>query len=308
MEPRQLQFKDFAEVRAEVDQLHRGGYEKLGQWDLAQVCDHLTYFVQGSLDGHAFQVPWLIKVLFGRLMLRRILKQGRMNVGGPTPQKPLPPAGGDEAAAVARFHQVLERLQAHQGELHPSPFFGHLTPQQWRDLHRIHCAHHLGFLVPKAEAGKRDYPVAVQNVEAQTTGVIRRRARSQELAAVIPQACGEVWEFFRASGLPRPGRHVALYLDGEINLECGVEVAAPFAGNDRVVCSHIPAGLVATAAHFGPYHCLHEAHAAIRTWCADHGRTLAGPSWEVYGHWDDDPAKLRTDVYYLLQPESTPAG
>jgi hypothetical protein len=25
-------------------------------------------------------------------------------------------------------------------------------------------------------------------------------------------------------------------------------------------------------------------------------------SWEVYGDWEDDPAKLRTDIYFLLRP------
>jgi hypothetical protein len=147
---RQLQFKDFAEVLAEVERLHRGGYEKLGQWDLAQTCDHLTYFVQGSLDGFSFRVPWLLKFLFGRFMLRRILKQQRMKAGIPTPQKPLPAPGGDQTAAVERFKQIIERLQAHPGELQPSPFFGYLTPQQWRSLHLIHCTHHLSFLAPKA--------------------------------------------------------------------------------------------------------------------------------------------------------------
>ncbi len=150
MGQRQLEFKDLADASAEAERLFTGGYEKQGHWDLAQVCDHLTYFMQGSLDGHTYRVPWLFKVLFGRLVLGRILKQRRMKEGGPTPQKPLPAAGGDEAAAVARFRAVIERLRAHQGELHASPFFGYLTPQQWRDLHRIHCAHHLGFLSPKS--------------------------------------------------------------------------------------------------------------------------------------------------------------
>ena len=32
-----------------------------------------------------------------------------------------------------------------------------------------------------------------------------------------------------------------------------------------------------------------------------HGR-LARVNWEVYGDWDDDPAKRRTDIYFLLEP------
>jgi hypothetical protein len=151
MEQRQLDFKDFAEVVAEVDRLHTNGYRKLGQWDLAQVCNHTAYFIQGSLDGFTFRVPWLLKVLFGRLLLRRILKRRRMSAGGPTPQKPLPEPGGDEALAVANFKQVVEKFQAHTGDLHASPFFGYLTPQQWWDLHLIHCAHHLGFLAGKVD-------------------------------------------------------------------------------------------------------------------------------------------------------------
>ena len=57
---------------------------------------------------------------------------------------------------------------------------------------------------------------------------------------------------------------------------------------------------------------LSEAHNAIRKWCAQHGHTLAGPSWEIYGHWVhawcDDPSKIRTDVFYLLKPAGGSAG
>jgi effector-binding domain-containing protein len=146
-----------------------------------------------------------------------------------------------------------------------------------------------------------EYQVDVKYVNAERTAVVRRRATHSELATVVPQACGEVWAFFRASQLPRPGRNLALYLDGEINLECGVEVTQPFVGTDQVVCSSTPAGTVATTAHFGPYHLLGQTHAAICDWCADDGYTPAGPNWEVYGNWTDDPTKLRTDVYYLLR-------
>jgi hypothetical protein len=152
VQKRELAHRDLDEVLAELDRLRAKGYERAGAWDLAQIADHLTYFIQGSLDGFTFRVPWLLKVLFGRFFLRRILKQRRMRASIPTPQKPLPEPGGDEVAAVARLREVIERLKAHPGELHDSPFFGHLTPQQWREFHTIHCAHHLAFLIPKAPA------------------------------------------------------------------------------------------------------------------------------------------------------------
>jgi hypothetical protein len=152
MQPRNLELRDFSDVVAELDRLHVAGYEKAGAWDLAQICDHLTYFIQGSLDGFTFRVPWLIKILLGRLVLRQILKKRRIKRGAPTPQKPLPQPGGDEAVAVAQLKKALQRLGAHQGELHDSPFFGHLTPEQWRELHLVHCTHHLGFLIPKTVA------------------------------------------------------------------------------------------------------------------------------------------------------------
>jgi effector-binding domain-containing protein len=146
-----------------------------------------------------------------------------------------------------------------------------------------------------------DYTVEVKQLEPQLTGVVRFQASIPDLPKVIPQACGEVWTFFRASGLPKPGRNIAVYLDQVMNIECGVEVEQPFVGNDRVVCSKSPAGLAATTAHWGPYHLLPNAYAAIKKWCAAHGHTLCGAGWEVYGHWTDDPTQLRTDVYMLLK-------
>jgi effector-binding domain-containing protein len=92
-------------------------------------------------------------------------------------------------------------------------------------------------------------------------------------------------------------------------VEVGAEVATPFTGHGEVVGSTTPAGSVATTTHYGPYGRLGDAHAAIRRWCADNGHTLTGPNWEVYGHWLDewnnDPSKVRTDVYYLLAADGS---
>ena len=96
---------------------------------------------------------------------------------------------------------------------------------------------------------------------------------------------------------------MALYLADGI-VEVGAEVAEPFTGNERVHCSQLPGGPVATTVHFGPYGHLGDAHAAIREWCARNGHRFSGTSWEIYGHWEEswntDPAKIRTDVFHLL--------
>jgi effector-binding domain-containing protein len=148
------------------------------------------------------------------------------------------------------------------------------------------------------------YQIEVTQSEWITTAVIRSRVPAKELKQFVPAACGEVWSFIRSASLPRPGRHMALYLDSRGSIEVGAEVSEPFTGNDRVQCSQLPAGRVVTTVHFGPYGRLSEAHSAIREWCATHGHRCSGVFWEIYGHWDEswntDSSKIRTDVFYLL--------
>jgi effector-binding domain-containing protein len=151
--------------------------------------------------------------------------------------------------------------------------------------------------------------VDVCQMQPQLVAVIRQQAALAELPCVIPPLCGEVWQYARAAALPKPGRHVSVYHVEQQLLECGAEVTAPFAGNERVVCSQTPGGLAATTTHFGPYQLLPDVHAAVRAWCADNGHALAGVWWEIYGNWENDwndnPAKIRTDVYYLLRPAAS---
>jgi hypothetical protein len=155
-----------------------------------------------------------------------------------------------------------------------------------------------------------EYDVRLEHLDSRPLAVVRRRASSQELSRVVPDACGIVWSVIRAQHVEGAGRHVAIYLDGRINLEVGVELGAPFAGHGEVVGSATPSGPVATTTHYGPYGLLHEAHAAIRLWCKDNGLTMAGPNWEIYGHWKDewnsDPSGISTDVCYLLLADGNP--
>jgi effector-binding domain-containing protein len=151
------------------------------------------------------------------------------------------------------------------------------------------------------------YAVQLQRLEGVPLAVIRRQASASDLSRVVPECCGLVWEAVRAQQT-QAGRHVAIYWDGSIRLEVGVELHGPFVEHGDVVRSATPAGTVASATHFGPYNHLGAAHDAVRRWCVANNHELAGPNWEIYGHWQPEwnanPSQIRTDVYYLLSDGS----
>ena len=149
--------------------------------------------------------------------------------------------------------------------------------------------------------------VRVSNVEPAPLVTVRRLASQRDLSRVVPEACGLVWKAVRAQNL-EAGRHVAVYWDGRISLDVGVECRGPFGADGEFRESSTPGGLAASVTHFGPYGQLGKAHDVLRQWCAENRFHLLGPSWEIYGHWQNewnaDPTGIRTDVFYLVAPAS----
>jgi hypothetical protein len=155
---RQLSFASFAEVAAEASRLHEVGYEKTGNWDLAQICGHLTRWVSYPMDGFPPLPLWLKPMFF--VMRHTIAKKyktmifakdgGEMKGSMATAPQSIPEPGGDEHQAVAELAAIYERWQHYTGPIQPSPLFGPLTHEELTTGHLRHAAHHLGFLVPKA--------------------------------------------------------------------------------------------------------------------------------------------------------------
>jgi hypothetical protein len=124
-------------------------------------------------------------------------------------------------------------------------------------------------------------------------------------------ALGSVYEVIRAGKVQQQGQHVMLYrpLGGDVvAVECGVQIVQKVDDMGPVVCSETPAGEVATLIHLGPYEQLRTGHGVVRDWCARHGHELAGVCWEIYGDWDQDPARRRTDIFHLLKSASSAAA
>jgi effector-binding domain-containing protein len=150
--------------------------------------------------------------------------------------------------------------------------------------------------------------VETLTVDGVPTAVRDGRTTRADLAATIRELLDDVWTHIRGRDDLVPGPSVVLYRgdfgEGLSDIEVGVQVERSFDGVSvsGVRCSVLPAGRVARALHLGPYDQMASTYDAITAWARDSAHTFAGPSWEVYGDWDDDPAKLRTEIYFLLTP------
>jgi len=147
------------------------------------------------------------------------------------------------------------------------------------------------------------YEVRTEWARPRALAAIREATSRARLGADIVRLLDLVWPVLREQGV-RTGHNVVVYqggAGGTFTVDVGVEALTDFEDRGQVRHVSTPSGEVATVTYFGPYSGLAPAYAALDRWCADHGRSPAGASWEVYGDWAEDPAKLRTDIYYLLE-------
>jgi hypothetical protein len=149
MKPRHLAFQNPNEVIKEAERLLHGPYQKAGTWDLAQVCNHLAEALDRSMTtGVRPMVPLPVRWWLRWRYLDKILASGRIRSGVRAPAEVATPTSEDPAAAVQRLRGAVARFQFYQGQFTPHPYFGYLPPEKARRFHLIHCAHHLGHLIP----------------------------------------------------------------------------------------------------------------------------------------------------------------
>jgi hypothetical protein len=140
---------------------------------------------------------------------------------------------------------------------------------------------------------------------------VRARVPRGRVAQEFGRHLDQVYAAARAGAVHLDGQNIFIYRAStadELTVDFCVGVTAPFATAGAVEPLQTPHGVAAMTTHIGDYGRLGEANAAILEWCRANDRLRAGPSWEVYGHWNADPAQLRTDVYYLLQAPGVESG
>lgn len=148
MTRRRLQFADFAAVLAEADGLIVTGYDRLGQWSLGQMATHLAIVSEMARQGFPWYLPWPIYWPVRWFALPGVLRREAITIRIPGPKFAMPPGAIDDRAGVERLRAALITLDGPGDKFYPSPIFGPLTREQWKQVTLWHCEHHLGFLVP----------------------------------------------------------------------------------------------------------------------------------------------------------------
>ena len=151
------------------------------------------------------------------------------------------------------------------------------------------------------------YEVSVVQESGRKLIAVERTATLKGLGPVFMESFDKVDAHVKAQNIKGIGHRVGFYrnvrmVGDDMTFDCiiGVEVPADVPSGNEVSMHQTPSGPAATAVYWGDYSDMHEIHEAIQQWCQANGRNF-GDNWEVYGDWDDDPAKRRTDVFYELK-------
>jgi effector-binding domain-containing protein len=144
-------------------------------------------------------------------------------------------------------------------------------------------------------------------VSPRLLAAVGRKVGAGRVGNVWRPALDQVWAFLRTQpGLRTDGHNIFVYhhptkAGDPMNADFGVEVTREFAAAGEVRPVRTPSGEAAVVRHIGSYDGLAQAHSAIHEWARENARALAGTSWEIYGDWNEDPAKIETLVMYLLR-------
>jgi len=149
---------------------------------------------------------------------------------------------------------------------------------------------------------KQSEPVRVVEATGSTPGF-----GPENIVPVFQPLYRRVHGYLTSAGV-RPGMNIARYEDpaevGTVILHVGFDIGAQeVTVDDGLGVVDLPAARVAAVVHRGTMEGIAPAFEALMTWTKDSGYTVAGPSRELYHHWDEeDPAGHVTELQLPLAP------
>ncbi len=151
LQRRTIDFRSANEVIDEIALLRGGAYDRAGNWNLTQICQHLSGTMDGGMDGFGFRVPWILRATVVEWGFRFALKRRKLGSGFPTFKilKPSYHESIDDDSIIDACIASCRRASEFDGSLKEYALLDNLSVKDWQDFMWIHAAHHLSFLVPR---------------------------------------------------------------------------------------------------------------------------------------------------------------
>jgi len=147
---RSLKLECLRDSVAEVQRLHELGYAKAGNWDLSQICQHLTKTLKMSIEGAPFNLPFFLKPVARWMLFDTVMAGKPTRLPLKTVPQFLPNDSADNMQDIADYESFVNKVMDDGVDLIAThPIFGPITSSEWRSFHAWHAAHHLSFLLPK---------------------------------------------------------------------------------------------------------------------------------------------------------------
>lgn len=115
------------------------------------------------------------------------------------------------------------------------------------------------------------------------------------------------YSWLRSADVRQVGKNYAFYdecTNQNLRVRVGFPVSGLFLDTELVKCIELSAGRAAHVTHVGSYGNLAVTYRVLTDWCLRERLPLSGESWEIYGDWNDEPSKLKTDLYLRLRNDA----
>ncbi len=139
------------------------------------------------------------------------------------------------------------------------------------------------------------------DLEPKTGAGIEVHARWLDVVPTIRQIFDRLYK--PGALAPGHGHNFILYTHETkegATLLVGVLDRQPGGADPDVKAAHIPGGRVITATHWGDYANMRSTYEVLHAEVKAKGLKRIWTSLEIYGDWNNDPSKVRTDLYLYI--------
>jgi hypothetical protein len=187
---RLIEINNFEELEHELDELESASeIETTGKWSFYQILLHISDSIHYSIHGYPGVLPWLIRKTIGRIVLGRLIAEGKMNPGHYNPTAPKEREEGDYKSAMSRLRECIKEFKNHDGIFSVHPIFDAMDKHTWEKLHCIHASLHMSFVHAKKNNHiKIDIDIPRQRTEERKEEKIEEVQKAPEKLAKVKTA------------------------------------------------------------------------------------------------------------------------